>query len=351
MASEEPMNPTSPLINPEPTEREFLVDKSPVKEKSINKPTPFTGDRKTVEIFLLECQVYLQTNRRIYTTDEDRIAFILSYMNEKEALRWKQTYLRSLINDDGEIIYPTTKDFIKLLMHYFKPADQARDATHQLNLLKQGKKSAEEIITEFRLLVSQAGYSAETPTDHLHLIEKLQRVLNTSLVKKIMLSDNPPTTIDGWVEKAITIDSTYRITMEVLGQKINEDKTRNDKKTDKPGWTNYFHPRKLKEERDPNAMDVDAMSTEKRAVLMKKGACFICEEPGHIARDHKEHEKKKKENIRRTTSAPSKKKGVTEIHALLQTLSAEETKELLALQSTGQEKEEEKAQEEDDEDF
>jgi hypothetical protein len=63
MASEEPMNPTSPLINPEPTEREFLVDKSPVKEKSINKPTPFTGDRKTVEIFLLECQVYLQTNR------------------------------------------------------------------------------------------------------------------------------------------------------------------------------------------------------------------------------------------------------------------------------------------------
>jgi hypothetical protein len=183
------------------------------------------------------------------------------------------------------------------------------------------------------------------------LIEKLQRVLNTSLIKKIMLSDNPPTTIDGWVEKAITIDSTYRITMEVLGQKINEDKTRNDKKTDKPGWTNYFHSRKFKEERDPNAMDVDAMSTEKRAVLMKKGACFICEEPGHIAHDHKEHEKKKKENIRRTTSAPLKKKGVTEIHALLQTLSAEETKELLALQSTGQEKEEEKAQEEDDEDF
>jgi hypothetical protein len=44
-------------------------------------------------------------------------------------------------------------------------------------------------------------------------------------------------------------------------------------------------------------------------------------------------------------------KVVTKIHALLQTLSAEETKELLALQSTGQEKEEEKAQEEDDEDF
>src|SRR6267378_4195634 len=139
MASEEPMNPTDPLIDPEPTEREIFIDRSPIKEKSINKPNPFTGDRKTVEIFLLECQVYLQTNRRIYTTDEDRIAFILSYMNEKEALRWKQTYLRSLMTDDGEIVYPTTKDFIKLLMHYFKPADQARDATHQLNLLRQGK--------------------------------------------------------------------------------------------------------------------------------------------------------------------------------------------------------------------
>jgi hypothetical protein len=91
-------------------------------------------------------------------------------------------------------------------------------------------------------------------------------------------------------------------------------------------------------------MDIDTMSTKKRAALMRKGACFICEETGHMARDHNEHMKKKKTNIRGTVIATSsesssKPKNINEIHALLQALSPTETKELLALQSTNQEQE------------
>ena len=52
----------------------------------------------------------------------------------------------------------------------------------------------------------------------------------------------------------------------------------------------YFKNRKPHDERDLNAMDVDAMATEKRTALMRKGACFICEEPGHLAKDHQEYE-------------------------------------------------------------
>ena len=93
-------------------------------------------------------------------------------------------------------------------------------------------------------------------------------------------------------------------------------------------------------------MDIDAMSTEKRITLMKKGACFICEKPGHMARDHDEYVKKnRKENVRGTTSSPPKKKNINEIHALLQGLTNEETKELMALQSKGEEKKD------DEEDF
>ena len=101
-------------------------------------------------------------------------------------------------------------------------------------------------------------------------------------------------------------------------------------------------------------MDVDAMTTEKRTALMRKGACFICEEPGHMAKDHNDHMKKKKANVRgastaapstsSTTASSSKPKPVQEIHALLQAMTAQETKELLALQTAGQEKE-------DDSDF
>ena len=104
---------------------------------------------------------------------------------------------------------------------------------------------------------------------------------------------------------------------------MNEGKTDRGK-SGKQTWMNYF--KKPREERDPNAMDVDAMTTEKRTALMRKGACFICEELGYMAKDHNDYMKKKKANVRgvstaapstpSTTTSSSKPKTVQEIHAL-----------------------------------
>ena len=112
--------------------------------------------------------MYLRINRYIYEDDEDKIAFVLSFMNEKEALRWKQTFLWFIMERDEEIIFPPFENFVKELLSYFQPTNMHQDAAHQLGLLRQGNKTAEEIITEFRLLVSLAGYSATTTSDHLH---------------------------------------------------------------------------------------------------------------------------------------------------------------------------------------
>ena len=38
-------------------------------------------------------------------------------------------------------------------------------------------------------------------------------------------------------------------------------------------------------QKDPNAMDVDAMSIEERNELIKKGACFRCKKMGHLSKD------------------------------------------------------------------
>lgn len=319
-----------------------------IKERAINKPTPFDGDRKKTETFLQECRVYLHINRGVYTTDEDKIIFILSFMNSKEALRWKQTYLRSILTRDGDMNFPDIQTFVQVLENYFQPANLGQDAAHQLNLLKQGKKTAEEVLTEFRLLSSQAGYVVETATDHLHLIERIQRVLNASLVRKIRLMENPPTTIDGWVEKAIFFDNMYRSTMEVLEQKAKEErtiprnKTNSSKKFDYPNYFGNRNTRTTRERNDPDAMDIDVMSTEKRFTLMKKGLCFICEKPGHLAKEHKD----KNFGIERKDETKiSKKKDLRKLHTYLQTLTREEKEELFALQHPVDK--EEKAEESD----
>lgn len=311
-----------------------------------NKPTPFDGDRRKIKTFIQECRGYLQQNKAIYTTDEDKVSFILSFMNKDEALKWKQTYLDSIMDDEGEFKYPTAKEFITLIQENFQPANVGREAVHKIAMLKQGKKSAEEVLIEYRNLISQAGYSTTTPSDQLHLIEKLQGILNPALVKRINLLDNPPTTLADWATKAIIIDTNYRNAMEIA---------------ERYSGNRFGGGGKKKEEVDPNAMQVDAMTNEKRTALMKKGACFYCEEPGHLARDCKK--KKKKKTINATTSSktdnPSSSTGkerskstpsknMKKLHALLQSLSKEEKEELFDLQNEEEKKEKEET---DDEDF
>ena len=65
-------------------------------------------------------------------------------------------------------------------------------------------------------------------------------------------------------------------------------------------------------------MDVDAMTTEKQNALMKRGACFICEETGHLAQERKDYMEKKKRKTRGNNPPSSQKKMIKEIHALLQ---------------------------------
>ena len=56
--------------------------------------------------------------------------------------------------------------------------------------------------------------------------------------------------------------------------------------------------------RDPNAMDVNAITTEKRGEWMKKGLCFNCNKPGHISRFCPEKHKATSSTSTASTSSP-----------------------------------------------
>ena len=230
--------------------------------------------------------------------------------------------------------FPTYKAFLEQITENFLPENQTYNAIHKLALLKQGRWSVEEVITDFQLLVSQAGYTSESTTDNLHLIEKLQNVLKPSLVKKIMMLDTPPTDIKGWMKKAVMINSQYRMTMEILGRWLNEGKTTTSTRTstNRTTWNDRTYEQK-KPRRDPDAMDVDTMTTEERTILLRQGACFLCKEPGHMARDCK---KKGKAPQKKTLQ----KSPIEQIHALSKGLSLEDKKKLMALQTSEEEKKE-----------
>lgn len=310
-----PIMETTPTIETMTEETSPIQMKFPTKEITINKPTPFTGDWTKVWGFVQECLGYLQLNKHVYTADEAKVAFILSFLTDKEALKWKETYLATIWDDDEGFKYPTFKEFLELFTLYFKPINQTQTANNQLISLKQGKRTVEEYLAEFRLLTSLAGMTSDTPSDNIHLINYFQRGLNPAIAKKIALSDSVPTTITEWSDRAVQYDTNYRLTMAMLGKTVYG-------KPDNDNWRAGSSYR-----RDPNAMDIDVMTTDKRTSLMKQGLCFRCEEKGHLARDCKKAKK----------NAPPQKRNIQDIHAVLATLNKEEKKELLSLQEASSE--------------
>lgn len=288
------------------------------KELAINKPTPFTGDRKKIGTFIQETKIYLTVNKNVYDNDDAKIAFILSYMTDKEALQWKELFIERKTIANGDIVFPKYADFLKELNDAFKAADRTGDAMNKLVNLKQGNRTAEELVTEFRLLAGQANLGSDSHSDNVHLIGLFRSALRPQLARRILFGETVPTTIEKWIEKAIQFDTNYRMAMLIIGQTTNRS-------TGNSNRNRTWIPRN--EPKDPNAMDVDAMNFEKRDFLMKKGACFNCEEIGHLAKDCKK--KKQFPQIRKST--------LKDLATQIRTMTKDEKQELADLMQTDQE--------------
>jgi hypothetical protein len=125
-------------------------------------------------------------------------------MNDGEAANWKEYYLNTLKDlNTGMPNFPTLVTFLADVQKAFCAADRVRDVVNRLETLKQGKKTSEELNTEFLQIVGQAGINRKTPSGHLHLIGYYRKTLESRLSRRILFSDDVPKTMDGWMEKAI----------------------------------------------------------------------------------------------------------------------------------------------------
>ena len=254
-----------------------------VKEYGLNKPMPFSGDQTKVKAFLQECLVYIDMNEEVYMMDKLKIGFVLSYMNEKEAKDWQELYLKDIEDPvTGKLVYPTFGTFLTEVRKAFRSADRVQDKLCKLENLKQRKKTAEQVVTEFKQLIGQAGLTTRMMSDHIHLIGLFQKALNLPLAHKIIYGEVIPQTIKDWFEKVIQFDMNDWEAMAIFGP--------NEKNNKRMTSRNWYKPA---EKKDPNAMDVDVLTFEERQMLMKQGKCFKCRRTGHRTADCPGEEDKK----------------------------------------------------------
>src|SRR5271156_3767832 len=102
----------------------------------------------------------------------------------------------------------------------------------------------------------------------------------------------------------------FRMVQAILGE--NKQPQRNNNR-----WT-------PQSQKDPNTMDISALTPEERTRLMKIGRCFRCRKTGHLAKDCPDH----------TTTpqkAVPKKWTAAELKAQIRNLETKEQDELITL--------------------
>jgi Zinc knuckle len=153
---------------------------------------------------------------------------------------------------------------------------------------------------EFLQIVGQAGMDRKTSLDHLHLIGYYRKALEPRLSCKILFSDDVPKTMDGWMEKAIQFDMNWMMGSLFFNPDIKASSSKKADTNKSNGNTRWW---RKNERKDPNAMDVDALTMEERATLWRQGKCFHCKKSGHMAKDcppeQGELSKKKKVDLAR----------------------------------------------------
>jgi len=260
-------SPVVPQRNLPPT---MTQTRSTPREIRINPPKDFDGSSNTLRGFLLDVELYLDLNEEIYNSDKAKNMYLLSFFKEKEALLWKNQFLES-IRAYGKFMWPAHHQLKDMIRKDFARTTEIEDAITALEHLKQGPKPISEFNIDFKLLLGKAGKNTNTSDNFL--IRLYSRAINSKTAEKVITMDNPPTTLEEWMEKAAKFDSNWRRASALLGRGLPKGHEQKSKRQ----W-NFSRPAK-----DPNAMDIDALALEEKEKLKRAGMCFYCKEGKHLA--------------------------------------------------------------------
>ena len=129
------------------------------KKTELNPPKPFMGKRTDLQRFIQETFIFLTINKEHYNTNDKKIAFVMSFMNDGDASIWKQEFIFRIMKDSrgDDISFRTYEAFMDSLEKSFLPYDGPGNALEEMKSLKfSNDKSIDKHVSKFKLLVAQS---------------------------------------------------------------------------------------------------------------------------------------------------------------------------------------------------
>ena len=151
---------------------------------------------------------YFLINPTIYSSDELKLALILSKMGMGKGIAFSEKWYNKLKNT---MLKPKDKTLVKFIEDYnknFNPLDAKVQARHDLSkLIQKPSKDKDrtpddrfqDFINEFENLATKAQFE-----DKLTAITQFSTGLDRQISTMILSMQNPPDTLEEWIMKAKT---------------------------------------------------------------------------------------------------------------------------------------------------
>ena len=174
----------------------------------LNRPSSFDGDKTKFDTWMMSCNLYMQYYADEIKTDRQKIIFMISYMRDGMVGHWAQHYYAK--NIEGKTI--TFAAFLKDLQGAFHNNAAKQAARSNLFTICQGKETADEFISRFRLVAGEAEF------DDAMTLEYFRRAIRPDLLGIVYSMETLPTTLTDWYKYVMRFDGQKEEAASILSQ-------------------------------------------------------------------------------------------------------------------------------------